>query len=67
MEIINFPNTRFEVLSDNASRKLSEWVELQIEVGLHPLVLIALLETCKAAMCYNLLEDYDDKTNSKRI
>ena len=57
MDTIPFPDTRADRLAENALEELGNWVESQIELGVSPITLIGLMETYKASLCFNLLED----------
>jgi len=60
MDAIPFPDTRADRLAEEAMDELATWVEGQIDKGVSPLTLIALIETYKSSLCYNLLVDEDD-------
>lgn len=61
MDAIPFPDTRSDRLAEQAMEELGEWVEGQIDKGVSVLTLIALIETYKSSLCYNLLVDEDDQ------
>jgi len=62
MDTILFPDTRSDRLTEAAMDELVQWAEASLEKGVSAMVLIGLLETYKAALTYNLLEDieYED-------
>ena len=58
--IVEFPDTKTEKLIEQAMEELGNWVELQLELGVSPVILIGLIETYKAALTNNLLVDEDE-------